>query len=66
MTIVHASSLSDPDLRSLGNNLLPAIEADQQASDDRPSRHHHDEHRERLYRRSGHTRAERLRRRVGA
>ena len=66
MTIIRASSLSNPDLRSLGNNLLPAIEADQQPATARPPQQDHDEHRERLYRRSGHTRTERLRRRVGA
>jgi len=63
MSIVPASALSSSELRSLGNNVAPAVRHDhEQIAAINRSLQVHDEHVERMYRRSGHSRMSRLRR----
>jgi hypothetical protein len=67
MSIVPASALSTSDLRSLGNNVGPAVREDhEQLEAVNRSLNLHQEHVGRLYRRSGHARITRLRRQVAA
>lgn len=65
MSIVPASHLSASDLRSLGNNMLPAVIHDKlSVRAVNRSLGLHDESVERLYRRAGGSRAQRLRARA--
>lgn len=65
MSIIPAAALSSSDLRNLGNNVGPTIRQDQEhlAAVNR-SLYLHQEHTDRLYRRSGHARLNRLRAKV--
>jgi hypothetical protein len=65
MSIVSASSLSAADCRQLGNNVGPAISRDRvSVAAVNRSLGMHDEKVDRLYRRAGGSRSERLRQRV--
>ena len=60
-SLIPASALTSADLQSLGNNVLPHVRADHEAVQAvNRSLQAHEEHVERLYRRSGMSRANRL------
>ena len=67
MSIIPASSLSRADLKSLGNNVLPTIEHDRlSVGAINRSLSLHEESVQRLFRRAGTSRSDRLRSRLSA